>query len=721
MLNFHLFVSVSSLHALSFAARKHPGEARLSFSRSPLLSLPPLLLLPSLFPFHSVILFHSSVVPLLFPRHLSRMNLISDFIRTTTGAAIAPQPPSEGQLQFQQTANPGGTPVPPEIIQLIVNYLDNRELVKVMTLNWTWAHISAAKLWEDVQYSANSNRIVFLITKSVQSTTNDPAATVDMNAPTIASSPSSSAQNSNPVAAAQRDQGNPPGLKRRNSYPWPTLLPYHSMIHSLHVSLSSADMIQDLMEVIPCCTELRSFSIQSAIPTEDLLLRGIIASAGRDNVDPLQQTSGLHVSASASTLASQSSGSSSEKRSHSHSQSLSLDPYNTTTRPKAGLVPGDDETIMASSTSQSGRLMRLLASSCPKLERLWFSGFHPVSVLGAPTDLRPLPLKFDLKGYQNQKADSRASSVSSEPQAPRPPSFLSMGSVDPPVAAQSPNNQLPPVPPVPGMNTAASSTTNLSIPATTTNAPPSNQQAQSGIKSIHFANCTLPPQYLLAMAQHSLPYLTEVHLTQCWQGNPLRGSLLRKLAKLCPGLKVIDFHATQSHRDLVRSSHVLGMLQHLEGVEGGRPSKGLSMVDYPLGTFRRTSGSGLSHSTRSSAMVTTPANGNSPSDSTSIASAAVEDEEMDNSSDEDNAQSGVVRLPSNLESISVWFTHSILDQAIVEELANKTRHPKLKHVEFGSEDVFDVGEDLTRSLQQHRPEVQCVWVNHGDMGDDRDD
>ncbi|GJJ74964.1 hypothetical protein EMPS_07322 [Entomortierella parvispora] len=664
------------------------------------------------------------------------MNIISDLMHST-GGTIAPPPPTQDPLQFQQTtisqqllpqatmANPGGTSVPPEIIHLIVNYLDNRELVKVMTLNWTWAHICAAKLWEDVQYSANSNRIVFLITKSVQTTISDPPATVDLNAAIDTSLSSSSGLNSNPMITVQGEQEQPSGMRRRNSYPWPTLLPYHAMIHSLHVSLSSADMIQDLMEVIPCCTELRSFSIQSAIPTEDLWLRGVIASAGRDDDDPLQQRTALHLSpsfASTNTLASQSSGSFTEKRSHSHSQSLSLDPYNTTTKPKAGLDPADDETIMASSTSQSGRLLRLLASSCPKLEKLWFSGFHPVSVLGAATDLRPLPPKFDLKSYQNQIPDGRDGHGVSEVQAPRPPSFLNMSTLNPSAADGNANATLPPVPPVPGMNAAAISNPTLQTPVTVTSVPSSNQQAQSGIKSIHFTNCTLPPQYLLAMAQHSLPYLTEVHLTQCWQGNPLRGSFLRKLAKLCPGLKIIDLHATQSHRDLIRSSHILRMLQHLEGVEVGRPPKGHSVADYPLGTFRGTSsGSGWSassHSSHSSALVPTPVRGNSTSDNAGVSSA---DEDMDDSANEDPTQLGVARRPSNLESISVWFTHSILDQAVVAELANKARHPKLNHVEFGSDDAFDVGEDLTRSLQQQRPEVHCIWVSHGDMGDDRDD
>ncbi|KAG0046141.1 hypothetical protein BGZ83_008663 [Gryganskiella cystojenkinii] len=679
------------------------------------------------------------------------MNVISNLIQNTTGVAIhsnappsiLPQPQQASPLQFQRTTvsplpplqatnsniSPGITTVPPEIIHLIVNYLDNRELVKVITLNWTWAHICAAKLWQEVRYSAsNSHRIVFLITKSVP--TNPKEVTTELLS-NLDRAAATSLADQGPTSSATTSTGTdkPPGLKRRNSYPWPTLLPYHAMIHALHVSLSSGDMIQDLLEIIPCCTELRSFSIQSAIPTEDLLLHGIVASACRDNMDSLdssQGSSGMHLSASSAsigTTASASSKASSGRRPHSHSQSLSLDPYNTTTAPRAGLEPTDDETIMASSTAQSGQLFQLLASSCPKLQKLWFSGFHPVSVLGAPTDLRPRPPKFDLKSYQNQAR--RKNGSSSEPQAPRPPSFLNLSTT----GSSNATAQLPPVPPVPGMNTAASSSTStttaqptaasitLSQPFSTT--VQHTQHSQSGIYSIHFVNCTIPPQYLMAMAQHSLPNLTELHLTQCWQGNPLQGSFIRKLAKLCPGLRVIDFHATQSHRGLVRSGHILQLLQFLEGREKAS-SGATSIADFPLGTFRGTSSSsgwslssGAARST-SSALVQQSNSNNSHRED--------ESEDIDDSSaDEEPAQTSVVRQPSNLESVSIWFTHSILDQAIVAELANKTRHPKLKHVEFGSEDAFDVGEDLARSLREQRPEVNVVWVNHADMGDDRDD
>ncbi|KAG0244449.1 hypothetical protein BGW41_007741 [Actinomortierella wolfii] len=77
--------------------------------------------------------------------------------------------------------------------------------------------------------------------------------------------------------------------------------------------------------------------------------------------------------------------------------------------------------------------------------------------------------------------------------------------------------------------------------------------------------------------------------------------------------------------------------------------------------------------------------------------------------------------PSALESLRVWFTHPILNQEIMRELADKTRHPKLKFVEFGSEDPFDAGEAMLLALKRDRPEIQTSWVFYGDTGEDRDD
>jgi hypothetical protein len=54
-------------------------------------------------------------------------------------------------------------------------------------------------------------------------------------------------------------------------------------------------------------------------------------------------------------------------------------------------------------------------------------------------------------------------------------------------------------------------------------------------------------------------------------------------------------------------------------------------------------------------------------------------------------------------------------------LANRARHPRLKRVEFGSEDVFDVGAGLIRQLGEQRKELSVTWVSYGDTGDDRDD
>ncbi|KAF9585099.1 hypothetical protein BGW38_003899 [Lunasporangiospora selenospora] len=77
---------------------------------------------------------------------------------------------------------------------------------------------------------------------------------------------------------------------------------------------------------------------------------------------------------------------------------------------------------------------------------------------------------------------------------------------------------------------------------------------------------------------------------------------------------------------------------------------------------------------------------------------------------------------SDLESVRVWFTHSILDEAIVKELSDRERHPRLQEVEFGSEDVFDVGEILVARLAEVRPELKfCCWVSHGDEGNERED
>ncbi|KAF9289714.1 Histone-Lysine N-Methyltransferase ash1l [Mortierella alpina] len=669
--------------------------------------------------------------------------------------------------------------VPPEIIQLIIDYLDSRDLVKVLTLNWTWAQLVAPKLWQEVRYTANLNRIVFLITKSVpppsadcQSTHTPSLRTIDSQ--TTASSSSQAGEYANP----------PPPPKRRNSYPWPTLLPYHSMVHSLHVSLSSADMIQDLLDMIPCCTELRSFSIQSAIPTEDLLIRGAIASACNDLLDPLGPSGGssaLHGSASSASLASLASQcSQSGRHLHSHSHSLSLDPYNRTTTPTAGLQQEDDETIMASSTSQSGVMLSLLANSCPKLESIWFSGFHPVSVLGGPTDLRPKLPRFDLQSnYHAQFSEE-------EPPIIRPPSFLPPAPTN---YAGVNNAQLPPVPPVPGANAAAAGC-NAAINNNNNNnhdgisSPPnpavSMQVIQSGIRSLHFVNCTLPPQYLMTMIQHSLPNLTELHLTQCWQGNPLQGSLLNSLAKICPGLKTLTLHATQSHRGIVTSEHILRLLEGLEGGatcsseaksssllgpgigRGSRTESGPgvgrggggggvggnvgSLADFPLGTFHKTSYTAASvssagatigsssisnsNSSSSSALVTLPSSTSSTSDLTASIGADQHPSHHPDGShfdlqqqqqhqqqeyeqeQQDQASRSAPRSASNLESLSVWFTHSILNQAIAGELCDRERHPKLRYVEFGSEDAFDVGEDLVRTLGERRPELSAHWVHY---------
>ncbi|KAG0205359.1 hypothetical protein BGX28_003024 [Mortierella sp. GBA30] len=542
------------------------------------------------------------------------------------------------------------------------------------------------------------------------------------------------------------------------------------MVHSLHVSLSSVDMIQDLLVMIPCCTELRSFSIQLTIPTEDLLTRGAVASACNDLLDPLgpsRLNSTLHTSISTTSLGSLASHCSQPSRHHySHAHSLSLDPYNRTTTPTAGLQQEDDETIMASSTSQSGILLSMLANSCPKLENVWFSGFHPIAVLGGPTDLRPMPPKFDIKSYYDDQSGVESPVV-------RPPSFLSMGSLHSSIASASsssigPSSQLSPVPPVPGINFAAMNTSTLP------HSPATNQQVvQSKIQSVHFVNCTVPPQYLKTMIQHALPNLTELHLTQCWKGNPLQGHILDSIAKICPGLRKLTLHATESHRGLISSADVLRMLQGLEsepqhvvdtgstsgssqgrgegiggntGLPGGERGMA-SLADFPLGSFRKTSYTAASvssagatigsssisnsNSSSSSALVTIPSSASSTSDPTTNSNIGYHrqrrqdmnlfDQQQQHEVQEQEMSPMALPSPSALESISIWFTHSILDRAIVAELANQERHPRLRNVEFGSEDMFDVGEDLIRELREQRPELDAFWVHYGDTGEDRDD
>ncbi|KAG0280881.1 hypothetical protein BGZ95_008178 [Linnemannia exigua] len=590
-------------------------------------------------------------------------------------------------------------------------------------------------------------------------------------------------------------EGCPPPPKRRRSYPWPTLLPYHTMVHTLNVSLSTADMVQDLLELIPCCTELQSFALHSAIPTEDLLIRGVIASACNDALDPLDSSNATaaasssphRASTSSASLASMAQGGAAHT-SHSHAHSLSLDPYNSSTNPRAGLQEGDDETIMASSTSQSGMLLKLLSQSCPKLEKIWFSGFHPVSVLGTPTDLRPRPSQ-----------EHRLSAHLAESLVVQPPA-----TVDAPFqpssngTSTSPNTtivdaSLPPIPPVPGINSAVALPKSAS-PAIAAAAAVNQQLVQSKIHSVQFVNCTLPPQYLLTMIQHSLPNLTKLALTQCWQGNPLTDTFLTSVVKVCPGLKEITLHAMQNHRDSVTSENLLYMLQGLEGRPNSREEEhlyydsrsglphgtgiggGASLADFPLGTFHKTSytttpsisstaatvgqSSRASHSpgssSPSSAFVTIPIPSSSsssiadsslsplPSPSSASSSYLTNGSSCTNQESTTNGHLSALSSPyhhhhqhqssthyqntltpsrpgSDLESISVWFTHSTLDQSIAAELANRVRHPRLKRVEFGSEDAFDVGEDLIRQLGRQREEVDVTWVSFGDTGDDRDD
>ncbi|KAF9908359.1 hypothetical protein EC991_009911 [Linnemannia zychae] len=734
-------------------------------------------------------------------------------------------PPASTISTTHATATP--STVPPEIIQLIVNYLDNRDLVKVITLNWTWAHWAAPRLWHQIDYTVQSSRIFFLITKSVAPPSPDKAlSTVVFTSPPLATDPllstlSSSSSSEPPLPGTFPTAANsslaetgftstsssnvsevledrPPQPKRRRSYPWPTLLPYHTMVHTLNISLSTADMVQDLLELIPCCSELRSFALHSAIPTEDLLIRGVVASACNDALDPLNPSrnamtvsSSLHrnsaTSTSSASLASMAQGGA--HASHSHSHSLSLDPYNSSTNPRAGLQEADDETIMTSSISQSGMLLKLLSQSCPKLEKIWFSGFHPVSVLGAPTDLRPRPVQ-----------EHRRSAQLNESLAVQPPVTAYAPFQSPSIGSSTSLNMttvdasLPPIPPVPGINSA------VALPASTSPATVaaaiSQQQAQSKIHSVQFVNCTLPPQYLLTMIQHSLPNLTELALTQCWQGNPLTETFLTSVAKVCPNLKKITLHATQNHRDSVTSENLLKMLQGLEGKpkdkdEGyryyrstsvtpqgtGVGSGGVTLADFPLGTFRKTSYTTAPSISSTAATVGSSSLASHSSSSSSTPSSFVPIPTLSSSSSS-IAESSVSPLPSpssvsssylanggsnftnqgptsngflsaqppyhqqqqqshqstyfqdtnsssapgsDLESISVWFTHSTLDQAIAAELASRTRHPRLRRVEFGSEDAFDVGEDLIRQLGQQREELDVTWVSFGDTGDDRDD
>lgn len=690
--------------------------------------------------------------------------------------------------------------MPPEIIQLIVNYLDNRHLVKVITLNWTWAHLAAPRLWHQIDYTVQSSRIFFLITKSVSPPSPDKApSTNDFTSPPsqpsgvgisplrdskalprLSSSPSQVEPGFTSVPSNQFgktvSEPRPPPPKRRRSYPWPTLLPYHTMVHTLNVSLSTADMVQDLLELIPCCTELQSFALHSAIPTEDLLIRGVIASACNDALDPLnpasRSTTPHHPTISSSSSASLTSLALGPNTCHTHSHSLRLDPYNRSMTPTAGLQEADDETIMASSTSQCGMLFKLLSQSCPKLEKIWFSGFHPVSVLGAPIDLRPRSTQEHRLSTQLAETLAVQPPVTSE--APFRPTS-SMGAIVSQCMLSAKDPSLPPIPPVPGINAA------VALPASTSPkivaAANSHPHPQSKIHSVQFVNCTLPPQYLLTMIQHSLPNLTELALTQCWQGNPLTGSFLSSVSKICPGLKDITLHATQNHRDSVTSENLLKLLQGLEGKPKEKDDghlyygptgrrqppaagAGASLADFPLGTFRKSSYTTTPSISSTAATIgssshTSLTNSGSSSSSSSItgsslstlpspsstASSYLANDNITNQGSLNSAYlstqpssyhqqqpqhyyqdtDGSTRPGSDLESISVWVTHSTLDQAIVAELANRARHPRLKRVEFGSEDAFDMGADLIRQLGEQRKELSVTWVSHGDTGDDRDD
>ncbi|KAF9346550.1 hypothetical protein BGX26_001923 [Mortierella sp. AD094] len=697
------------------------------------------------------------------------MNTVSNLIQSTTGISLGNAGPQSAQeqrgLEFQRsTATPGGkataTTVPPEIIQLIVNYLDRRELMKVVTLNWTWAQITAPKLWQEVNFTANPNRIVFLITKSV-APPNLPDHVLAGTTPTITTTPANASTTHQFANLASSSSGafsssfseSPPMPKRRNSYPWPTLLPYHSMVRSLNVSLSNSSMIQDLLDVIPCCTELRSFSILSSLPAEDFLFRGAVASAYNDVLDPLGSSRGSSSSSPAPFGSRDTSNSQqSSRQQHSHRQALNLDPYNLTTVPTAALQGEDEETISVSTASQCGMLLKLLASSCPKLEKLWFSGFHPISVLGKPTDLRPKPVGFDGSLFVDRGQDPNCISENGHN------GQVSSMDISPPAVIDSVttrpskgvgNAELPSIPPMPGMSRAS---TPCSI--TPSNVPPvpvASAQVQSKIHSLQFVSCSVPPQYLLTMVQHCLPNLRTLHLTQCWQGNPLEENFLESLAKICPGLREITLHSAQSHRGLVSSAQLLKMLQTLEDRDGKETSKELgeggvaSLADFPLGTFTSskykntapsissttatigTSSTSMSSSSSSSSFTPAalPSSTSSVSDlnfGSSNGTHLQDHLQQQQQQQETTSHDNIPCMASALESISIWFTHSILDQAIVSELANRKRHPKLKSVDFGSEESYDPGEDCIRVLREQRPELtSCTWVAYGDTCEDRDD
>lgn len=491
--------------------------------------------------------------------------------------------------------------------------------------------------------------------------------------------------------------------------------------------------------MIPCCTELRSFSIQSAIPTESLLTRGVIASAHNDLLDPFAHHQ--NASSSATSLSSTTPNMSNKSQpvyfdsssvQHSHTYSLTIDPSYRTITPRAGLQETDDETIMASTASQSGQLFKLLANSCPKLEKLWVSRFQPVSVLGAPTDLRP----------RRQKKEPHVTAIHEH------------------TTTKDITAQLPPIPPVFGMNTAGSPPSSVGAGRTAPNTMDS-QTAHSKVQSLQFVGCTIPPQYLLTLIQYSLPNLTTLHLTQCWAGQPLGTGFLDSLGKLCPGLKELTLHATQFHGGAVTSNDILRLLKRLNATALAgerREAKDLiGQADFPLGTLTKngygapsissstaaTAGSSTSsnsYSSSSSVLRTLPSSDSSTSSlgnssngidhnyhphllsSSLVGSASNQDQEQGHDNREEADMSSSTSLVSGLESISIWFTHAVLDSDIVTELADRKRHPRLKRVDFGSEAVFDQGEELIRSLHLQRPELSaCTWVGIGDTGDDRDD
>ncbi|KAF9156038.1 hypothetical protein DFQ26_009504 [Actinomortierella ambigua] len=647
--------------------------------------------------------------------------------------------------ESRSTAN-----LPPELVGLIVKYLDRKDLVKVLTLNWAWAFLAAAQLWETIHLTANSNKIVFLITKSapIQEDVRSGSRTED---------PSEANEAVSTTTTATRRGSS-------SSYPWPTLLPYHSMVQSLHVSLSSADMVQDLNEIICCCTELRSFAIHSAIPTEDLLRRGAVSMANRDGLDPMDGSSSPH----------------GRQRKRSNSAARNLE-SSWALHGSHVLRQGDQEAMTASLASQSGLIFSLLANNCPKLERLHIMGFHPVAVLGSATDLRPLPPKFDLDMYRDPLFPTSTSTRST-------PSLLSKG-VQPLMPLSTPGSPQQslqfPYTPAPSVASTAT-TTSHSFVSATTNIPPlpaTTAQVHCHVHSLQFVNCTVPPQYLLNMLQHALPDLTELSLMQCWRDAPLGGSFLALLARACPRLKSVSLHATQNHRGAVDSAQVLDFLQTLEdcpkmpslstlpasgqvdnfGIRGGvfHPAGNTTlqheieaMAELPLGSYRgREEDSGYSQSSSLSLTATTnhhhhhhhhhhhqhhqqPRHGSdvgvqeSPGAGASLHSSArplsmttvavMVTEEGQNGVEAEDRRTNK-KGPSALESLRMWFTHSILDQEIVRELADRTRHPRLKFVEFGSEDPFDVGEEMLAALRRDRPGIEVSWVCHGDTGDDRED